>query len=93
MEDGIYVDPRTLDVISDRLRQAADGLDATGMSAPATPDAGSVTPLMSAVVSHLVENAGQLVVGLREASDRVADSRESYSSQDLVTGQQFQGLF
>jgi hypothetical protein len=93
MSGEMHADPAALDAMANRLRQAGDMLDSVGSNAPGTPDAGDVTALMGGLVAHLSGSAGNLVLGLREASARVSESREAYLAQDASVSQDFQGLF
>ncbi|MET0418356.1 MAG: hypothetical protein ABW022_20285, partial [Actinoplanes sp.] len=67
-----------LDALSARLRRSGDSLDAAGGGAPGVPDAGDVAAMMGAVVAHLSAGAGEMVVGLKEAGDQVAQARQAY---------------
>jgi hypothetical protein len=93
MSDVVRVDPAVLDSIAARLKKAGDRLDGAGKGATTTLDAGEVTSLMGDVLAHLSGGAGNLVVGLHEASARVTQSRETYSGRDQAVGQRLQGLF
>jgi hypothetical protein len=93
MAGGTEADLATLDRLAARLRQAGDTLDAVGNGAPGVPDAGDVAAMMGAVLAHLSESAGNVVVGLREAGDRVEQSRRGYAEQDAGAAQSLQGLF
>lgn len=93
MPYGTHADVATLDAIANCLRKAGDGLDAAGRSATTAPDAGAVAPDMIAVLAHLTESAGNLVIGLCEASARVFLAREAYVAQDAAASQSLRDMF
>lgn len=93
MPGGTNADLAALDAIARKLGQAGDQLDSAGRSAPKAPDAGEVTALIGGVLAHLSDGAGNLVVGLKEAGDRVRQSREAYQSQDAAAGRHLRRLF
>ncbi len=93
MGSELHADPHALQAIAGRLRQAGETLDAAGRGAPPTPDAGDVTPDLAALLAHLTGGAGNLVVGLKEAGDRVDQARAAYQSSDAAAAQSLGGLF
>jgi hypothetical protein len=93
MSDVTDVDLAVLDSVTSRLRSCGDALDSVGSSAPGVPDAGEVAGVMGEVVAHLTENAGNLVVGLKEAADRVQAAGRAYSTQDASAAQDLRNLF
>jgi hypothetical protein len=93
MSGGTEADLPVLDALAARLRRAGESLDAVGNGAPGVPDAGDVTGLMGAVVAHLSESAGNVVVGLAEAADRIEQTRRGYADRDAGAAASFQGLF
>jgi hypothetical protein len=93
MGEQLQADLPTLQSLAGRLRQAGDALDAAGSGAPSAPDAGDVTPDVSAVIGHLVGGAGNLVVGLKEAGDRVDQAREAYRGSDSAAARSLDEIF
>lgn len=88
---GFTVDPGVLEGITTTLRGAAQDLDEAGETAPRTPDAGDATPAVAAIMAQLVDNAGQLVLGLAAASDAVANAEASYVETDSDAADGFAG--
>ena len=93
MAQETRADLAVLQSLAGRLRRAGEDLDAIGTSVPPTPDAGEVAPDVAALVGFLTEGAGNLVVGLLEAGDRVDQARESYRSSDAATAVSMDGIF
>lgn len=91
MADGTQADLPTLDEIARRLTASADGLDSVGKSAPGVPDAGDVSGIMGAAIAHLTDNAGELVIGLKGASEEVTQARQSYAKSDQSSADSFRG--
>ena len=80
-----------LDAIAGRLSRSADGLDAAGAGAPGVPDAGEVSAVMGAVIAHLAESAGTMVVGMKAAGDQVTASRQDYARRDEAAARSLRG--
>ncbi|RZU51600.1 hypothetical protein EV385_3431 [Krasilnikovia cinnamomea] len=93
MADGTDVDLAALDALAARLRTSGDNLDTVGNGAPGIPDAGELSGAMGELIAHLSEGAGNLVVGLKEAADRVELSRRGYAERDAGVAQTFAGYF
>jgi hypothetical protein len=91
MADGTQADLPTLDAIARRLTTSAEGLDSVGKSAPGVPDAGEVSGIMGAAIAHLSDNAGELVVGLKGASEEVTQARQGYAKTDQSSANSFRG--
>jgi hypothetical protein len=91
MADGTQAGLPTLDAIARRLATSADGLDTVGRSSPGVPDAGAVSGIMGAVIAHLTDNAGALVVGLKGASEEVTQARQGYTKSDESSASSFRG--
>jgi hypothetical protein len=91
MGDGTQADLPTLDAIARRLTTSADGLDGVGKSSPGLPDAGDVSGIMGAVIAHLTDRAGELVVGLKGASEEVTQARQGYAKIDQSSASSFRG--
>jgi hypothetical protein len=93
MTDETRADLTTLQSLASRLRQAGQSLDEAGSSVPPTPTAGDLTPDIARLVGHLTDVTGNLVIGLKEASDRVEQSRATYSGTDNTTAATMNGIF
>lgn len=83
---GFQVDHDALDTISKTLTDASESLDRVGKSVPGTPDAGMATPVITAVLAHMVDNASALVLGLAGAGDDVTESNQTYQEHDATAG-------
>jgi hypothetical protein len=83
----------TLQSVAGRLRKAGETLDEVGSGVPATPQAGDLTPDIAALVGHLTDVSGNLVVGLKEAGDRVEQARAAYSGTDRAAAANLDGAF
>jgi hypothetical protein len=81
----------TMDSMARRLSQAADALDAVGNKSPGVPDAGDVSGIMGAALAHLTENAGNVVLGLKGASEEVTQARQDYAGKDRSAANTFRG--
>jgi hypothetical protein len=80
-----------MDAMASRLSQSGDHLDAIGKGAPGVPNAGEVAGMMGAVIAHLSDCAGDMVVGMKGAGEEVAQARKSYAAQDARAAQSLQG--
>ncbi|WP_127503821.1 hypothetical protein [Actinoplanes solisilvae] len=80
----------TLQAVAGRLRDAGESLDELGSRVPPTPQAGDLTPDIGALIGHLTDVCGNLVVGLKEAGDRVEQARTTYAHTDASAAD---GLF
>ena len=80
-----------LDAMASRLDQSADALDAVGGKAPGLPDAGEVSGIMGAAIAHLTESAGNLVLGMKGASEAVTLARRDYAGRDQAAATSFRG--
>jgi hypothetical protein len=81
----------TMDSMARRLGDAAEALDAAGSESPGVPDAGDVSPIMGAAIAHLTENAGNVVLGLKGASEEVTQARQDYAARDQAAASSFRG--
>ena len=81
----------TLDSIAGRLSQAADTLDAVGKASPGVPDAGDVAEIMGAALAHLTQNAANVVLGMKGASEEVGKARQDYAAHDQVAAESLRG--
>jgi hypothetical protein len=93
MAAGTDVDLDVLASLATRLGTSGDDLDAVGGDAPSLPDAGDFTDVLGAMVAHLSEGAGNVVVGLKEAASRIEQTRAGYSAQDAAAAADLRGLF
>ncbi len=81
-----------LDALAARLSGSGAALDEAGGGAPGVPDGGEVAARMGAVVAHLSDGAGEMVLGLKEAGDQVALARQAYASGDAAAASMFRGF-
>lgn len=87
------VDLDVLTMLATRLTSSGDDLDAVGADAPSRPDAGDFSEVFGAMVAHLSEGAGNVVVGLKEAASRVEQTRSGYATRDASAAADLRGLF
>ncbi|GGN63052.1 hypothetical protein GCM10010112_21900 [Actinoplanes lobatus] len=66
-------------------------LDASGGSAPPSPDAGAATPLVADLLAALLGASSTLVGGLHEIGGLVTDARQVYAREDRNAGQSING--
>ena len=92
MAEGTNAELPVLESIARRLSQSADALDAVGGSAPGVPDAGEVSGIMGSAIAHLTASAGNLVLGLKGASEEVSQARQQYAVTDQSAVDSFRGL-
>ena len=85
------VDLAGLDAMAGRLVRSADALDAVGGKAPGVPDAGEVSGILGAAIAHLTESAGNLVLGMRGASEEVSRAGRDYAGRDRAAADSFRG--
>ncbi|MBF6354040.1 hypothetical protein IU449_05650 [Nocardia higoensis] len=78
----LYIDQETLATIASTLSTSSAELDATNSATPETLNAGTATPSVLAVLSVLMDSAGQLVVGMAASSAAVTESAVKYKEQD-----------
>ena len=79
-----------LDTISRSLDDAGSSLDKVGHTVPATVDGGSGTPAILGIMAKLVENSGQLVVGVKAVSEAVEKANTGYLQQDAASAEDLQ---
>jgi hypothetical protein len=91
MADQTDADLSALDAMAGRLGESADALDAVGGKAPGVPDAGEVSGIIGATIAHLTESAGNLVLGMKGASEAVARARRDYAGRDQAAAETFRG--
>lgn len=80
-----------LDTIARRLSEAADALDSAGRASPGMPKAGEVSGIMGAAIAHLTDSAGNIVLGMKGASEEVAQARQDYAARDRSAANSFRG--
>ena len=71
-------------MLSRTLTDASESLDTVGRSVPGTPDAGMATPIVTAVLAHMVDNASELMLGLAGAGDDVTEANQTYQENDAA---------
>ena len=93
MAGETHADLPTLQSVAGQLRKAGESLDEVGRGVPPTPTAGDLTPDIAALFGHLTDVSGNLVIGLKEAGDRVEQSRAAYSGTDSAAAAGLGGIF
>ncbi|MFD3594888.1 hypothetical protein ACFWU5_19360 [Nocardia sp. NPDC058640] len=81
----LYIDQNSLATISKTLVKSSTELDATSDKTPASVDAGVVTPSVLAILSVLLESAGNLVLGMGASGNAVTEAATKYKEQDDTT--------
>ncbi|MFC9894535.1 hypothetical protein ACFVMC_12665 [Nocardia sp. NPDC127579] len=81
----LNIDLDTLATIATTLSTSGTELDGTSKKTPDTVDAGTVAPSVLAILSVVLEGAGQLVVGLAASADAVTEAAKKYKEQDDTT--------
>ncbi|MBP2190836.1 hypothetical protein ACWDYH_24370 [Nocardia goodfellowii] len=76
------IDLDTLATIATTLATSSTELDGTSKKTPDSIDAGTVTPSVLAILSVVLDGAGQLVVGLAASADAVTEAAKKYKEQD-----------
>ncbi|HYH73391.1 MAG TPA: hypothetical protein VD764_09235 [Nocardioides sp.] len=87
----LRVPPTTLSSIRGFLDTAASGLEATAGSAPHGLDGGDMTPVLTAMLSKLVDNAATLSEGLTVVSAQVTDAEADFWTSDAAVSDSFAG--
>jgi hypothetical protein len=88
-----HVDLGVLAALSVRLKSDSADLDAVGVGAPGAPDAGDFTEVLSAVVAHMADSAGNVVTGMLAAAEHVDQARADYVAQDTAAAADLRGGF
>ena len=78
----VSVDFTILESISGRLQSAAEALDATGSSSPASVNAGEMTAIITSMMGLVAESAGGLAEGIALAGSEVLNTSSSYWNAD-----------
>jgi len=91
MAGGTNADLPALDLMASRLNQAADTLDEVGKTAPGIPKAGDVSGIMGAAIAHLTGSAGNIVLGMKGASEEVTNARKDYAAKDQSAANSLRG--
>lgn len=79
-----------LETISRSLDDAGSDLDDVGLTVPTTVDGGCGTPAILGIMAKLVENSGQLVVGVKAVSAAVEKANTGYLQQDAGSAEDLQ---
>ncbi len=87
---GYEVDDGTLQGIASSLRSGSESVADLEGSVPSAPDAGAVSGPLGQLLSHFVDQAGELATGVAAAADAVEDSGRTYASTDDENSQRFQ---
>ncbi len=87
----VRVPPDTLDAIRGLLDTAATGVEETAGSAPTAVDGGDMTPLLTAMLSKLVDNAATMSEGLTATSSQVGATEADFWTSDSSVGSTFAG--
>ena len=91
MADQTDADLSAMDAMASRLVESADALDAVGGKVPGVPDAGEVSGIIGTAIAHLTESAGNLVLGMKGASEAVVQARRDYAGRDQASAESFRG--
>ena len=89
MAGGTHADLPAMESMARTLDQSAAALDAVGKSSPGVPNAGDVSGIMGTAIAHLTGSAGNLVLGLKGASEVVTQARQQYASADQSSASSF----
>jgi hypothetical protein len=85
------VPPATLGTIRGFLDSAAVGLEETAGSAPSGLDGGDMTPLLTAMLSKLVDSAATMSEGLTLVSGQVDETEADFWTSDAAVSATFAG--
>lgn len=86
---GTDVDTDALHQVAGMLRSSADGLESGAGSAPGAPQAGPMTALAAAALSHVSTSVGGLVEATSAAAQAVTSSAENYRGTEGSNAGQF----
>ncbi|QLY33937.1 hypothetical protein H0264_18410 [Nocardia huaxiensis] len=81
----LFIDQNSMVTIATTLATSSTELDSTASKSPETVDAGVATPSVLALLSVLLDSAGQLVVGMAASADAVTEAAKQYKEQDDTT--------
>lgn len=87
----LRISPATLATIRGFLDGAATGLESTAGSAPAGLDGGDMTPLLTAMLSALVDSAATMSEGLTAVSGQVDETAADFWTSDAAVSSTFMG--
>lgn len=87
----VRVPPGTLSVIRGLLDTAATGVEATASSAPAGIDGGDMTPLLTSMLSTLIDSAATMSEGLTLTGVQVGETGADFWTSDSVVASTFAG--
>lgn len=78
---GTHADPAVLDALSSTLRNASTDLEA-GAVEPPQPELGVVTGAVTGALAMLTNALGNVVTGVGDTGDAVAEGRDLYVETD-----------
>jgi hypothetical protein len=78
----LYINHESLKKIATSLSEAGGALDSAGDSAPSSVDGGTGTPAILGILAKLVDNTGQLVVGVDAVGAAIASANSRYLGDD-----------
>jgi hypothetical protein len=87
----VHVPPGTLAAIRGFLDTAATDVEGTAGSAPTAVDGGDMTPLLTAMLATLVDNAATMSEGLTLTSAQVGDTDADFWTSDSDVASTFAG--
>ena len=87
----LRVPPATLAAIRGFLDAAASGLEGTAGSAPTGLDGGDMTPLLTAMLSKVVDSAATMSEGLTLVSAQVDETEADFWASDADVSATFAG--
>lgn len=85
----LRVSPATVGAIRGFLDSAAAGLEETAGSAPAGLDGGEMTPLLTAMLSRLVDSAATMSEGLTLVGGQVGETEADFWASDSAVSSTF----
>jgi hypothetical protein len=91
MSGETRADLPVLDAMSRSLTHGADALDSVGKGSPGVPDAGEASAIMGAGLARLTENAANVVLGMKGASEEVRAASREYADKDQAVAQSLPG--
>ncbi len=89
---GFEVDPDLLDQLADTLRTERSSLEKIIDSIPGPPDVGESTDTVVNIVTHMVENVDQLIVGLSNCAEVLASAAEKYRNEDKTASEELERI-
>lgn len=80
--EGFRADEGVIEGVANMLRNGSDSVEALGASTPGPPDAGHVSGVMGALMSKLVDAAGEVSPGVAAAAAAVQQGAKIYVAAD-----------